>query len=156
MRHFKDIDCQRFSLTFNAIPKYIGTSRYSKCNLSNARLHNSTELQINWYTINFANRARAANTINSWVSQKTHGKIENLISPDALNGLTRLVLVNAIYFKGNWVHRFTYTNDGPFYPNGCNDASAITTKMMHVTVSAKIIDIPSQFIIKICSLNLYF
>lgn len=107
-------------------------------------------------SINFANRARAANTINSWVSQKTHGKIENLISPDALNGLTRLVLVNAIYFKGNWVHRFTYTNDGPFYPNGCNDASAITTKMMHVTVSAKIIDIPSQFIIKICSLNLYF
>lgn len=85
-------------------------------------------------TLNFANSVKSANTINSWVAQKTHGKIENLIPSDALNAMTRLVLVNAIYFKGNWVHRFTSIDDGPFYPNGC-DAASISVKMMHVTVS---------------------
>ncbi|OGL38754.1 MAG: hypothetical protein A2042_09755 [Candidatus Schekmanbacteria bacterium GWA2_38_11] len=45
-------------------------------------------------------------TINSWVEDKTNDKIKNLFSPGSLNSLTRLVLTNAIYFKGDWVKQF--------------------------------------------------
>lgn len=44
--------------------------------------------------------------INTWVADKTEGKITELLSPDSVNQLTRLVLVNAIYFKGNWANQF--------------------------------------------------
>lgn len=44
--------------------------------------------------------------INQWVEEKTHHKIKNFISADSLSGDTRLVLTNAVYFKGNWVNRF--------------------------------------------------
>ena len=48
----------------------------------------------------------AAKSINDWVSKKTEGKITDLIAPGILNSLTRLVLVNAIYFIGNWASKF--------------------------------------------------
>ena len=40
--------------------------------------------------------------INSWVEEKTKERIKDLIPEGALGSLTRLVLVNAIYFKGEW------------------------------------------------------
>ena len=48
----------------------------------------------------------AAASINRWVEDKTQDKIKNIIPPGTLDALTRLVLVNAIYFKGNWEHPF--------------------------------------------------
>jgi serpin B len=59
----------------------------------------------------------ARKTINDWVADKTHGKITDLIARGALNQLTRLVLTNAIYFKGNWEREFKkeMTSDQPFY-----------------------------------------
>ena len=36
----------------------------------------------------------------------TREKIKNLIKPDMLTDLTRLVLVNAVYFKGSWATKF--------------------------------------------------
>jgi serpin B len=58
----------------------------------------------------------ARKTINSWVEKKTNGKIKNLISQGVLNSMTRLVLTNAIYFKGNWAQQFkeNRTQDAPF------------------------------------------
>ncbi|NXA48164.1 SPB6 protein, partial [Nothocercus julius] len=44
--------------------------------------------------------------INDWVEEKTAGKIQNLLTTGVINSLTRLVLVNAIYFKGNWEAQF--------------------------------------------------
>ncbi|KAK9874759.1 hypothetical protein WA026_005569 [Henosepilachna vigintioctopunctata] len=52
--------------------------------------------------IDFTDTVQASQTINKWVEGKTNDKIKNLISPDMLNALTRLVLVNAVYFKANW------------------------------------------------------
>ena len=45
-------------------------------------------------------------TINAWVLEKTAGKIDELLPPGILDATTKLVLTNAIYFKGQWEHRF--------------------------------------------------
>lgn len=44
--------------------------------------------------------------INGWVSKETHDKINDLIPQGVLDSLTRMVIVNAIYFKGNWDSQF--------------------------------------------------
>ncbi|NXI49945.1 SPB9 protein, partial [Chloroceryle aenea] len=44
--------------------------------------------------------------INGWVEGMTEGKIQNLLVKGILDSKTRLVLVNAIYFKGNWEKQF--------------------------------------------------
>ena len=49
---------------------------------------------------------KARKTINAWVEEKTRDKIKDLIKPGILDALTRLVLANAIYFKGNWASQF--------------------------------------------------
>jgi serpin B len=51
-----------------------------------------------------AEQARSA--INKWVEERTHGKIEDLFARGVIDALTRLVLADAIYFKGNWAHKF--------------------------------------------------
>jgi len=65
-------------------------------------------------TLDFDDPA-APSTINSWVSEKTKGKINKImenISSDAI-----LFLINAIYFKGNWTVEFAKekTEERPFY-----------------------------------------
>lgn len=68
-------------------------------------------------SLNFADAAPSARHINKFVEEKTKDKIKDLIKPDMLNGDTRIVLVNAIYFKGNWEHQFNKdrTYEGDFY-----------------------------------------
>ncbi|XP_030064972.1 serpin B6 [Microcaecilia unicolor] len=57
--------------------------------------------------------------INAWVEEKTESKIQNILSPGTIDSLTRLVLVNAIYFKGNWANQFNkeHTREGQFRIN---------------------------------------
>ena len=54
-------------------------------------------------------------TINKWVEDNTNNKIKDLFPPNSLDSLTRLVLTNAVYFKGNWDKQFdkqaTYKDD---------------------------------------------
>jgi serpin B len=53
--------------------------------------------------VDFVHEAEPARvTINAWVEQQTNDKIKDLIPAGALNADTRLVLANAIYFKGDW------------------------------------------------------
>jgi serpin B len=49
---------------------------------------------------------RATSEINQWVKQNTQGKIPQLFTPGSLGADSRLVLVNAIYFKANWENPF--------------------------------------------------
>jgi len=60
---------------------------------------------------------QARQTINQWVERETENKIKNLIPAGILNPLTRLVLTNGIYFKGNWASQFkkSATHDAPFH-----------------------------------------
>lgn len=44
--------------------------------------------------------------INGWVSTKTNDRIPDLLPPGFITPMTRLVLTNAIYFKGNWAEAF--------------------------------------------------
>lgn len=44
--------------------------------------------------------------INAWVAEQTNQKIKDLLAPGTLSALTRFVLTNAIYFKGNWAVQF--------------------------------------------------
>lgn len=57
--------------------------------------------------VDFTNETEKSRlTINTWVEEKTKNKIQELIKPGVLDSSTRLVLTNAIYFKGNWARRF--------------------------------------------------
>jgi serpin B len=67
--------------------------------------------------------------INDWVSEQTHGRITDLVPPGVITALTRLVLVNAVYFNAAWKHPFAEedTVDGPFH---LMDGTEITVPMM--------------------------
>jgi serpin B len=57
--------------------------------------------------LDFATRPEKARaTINGWVEQQTRDRIKDLIPEGAIGPVTRLVLTNAIYFKGDWMHAF--------------------------------------------------
>jgi serpin B len=56
--------------------------------------------------LDFAKNAEAAETINTWIEEKTNDKIKDMIDPGMLSEMTKLVLTNAIYFKGLWKNQF--------------------------------------------------
>jgi serpin B len=83
------------------------------------------------FPADFTTRAEPARLeINRWVSDQTNGKIEDLLAPGALDAATRMVLVNAIYFKADWQTPFdpNDTYDAPFYRL---DGSQVQVPMMH-------------------------
>ncbi len=55
--------------------------------------------------------------INQWVEEQTEGRIKDLIPKGSIDGLTRLVLTNAIYFNAAWQYQFNDNNtiDMPFH-----------------------------------------
>ncbi|XP_067898239.1 glia-derived nexin isoform X2 [Heterodontus francisci] len=61
-------------------------------------------------SLNYQNPVEAASAINQWTKNQTRGMITNLISPAILSEATRLVVVNAIFFKGLWKSRFLPEN----------------------------------------------
>ncbi len=59
------------------------------------------------HQVDFVNATEAARqTINNWVAQQTNNKIQNVIPKGVIDQWTRLVLTNAIYFKGQWATAF--------------------------------------------------
>lgn len=75
--------------------------------LALTREHFGAELAV----VPFGSAPEAArNTINAWVEAQTSGKIRDLLPPGVIDNLTRLVLTNAVYFKGNWEHPFRKEN----------------------------------------------
>ena len=65
-------------------------------------------------------------TINQWVEQQTAGKIKDLLQSGVLTPATRLVLTNAIYFKGNWQTQFdkAQTRDEDFHLSAAQTVKA--------------------------------
>ncbi|XP_007559909.1 serpin B6-like isoform X1 [Poecilia formosa] len=96
--------------------------------LESTKKHYQAELE----TVDFASNAEAARVnINGWVEKQTQGKIKDILAQDAVNSMTRLVLVNAIYFKGHWDKQFKVdaTRDAQFSVNK-NEKKPV--KMMHM------------------------
>jgi len=67
--------------------------------------------------VDYGDEEAARHVINSWVEEKTGNRIKDLIASGVLDRLTRLVLVNAIYFKGDWTSQFdqNLTTESPFW-----------------------------------------
>ncbi|MBU1537052.1 serpin family protein [Myxococcota bacterium] len=63
--------------------------------------------------------------INDWVSQKTAGRIDELLAQGTLDSLTRMVLVNTLYFKAKWMSQFAPDATGPatFHTIGGSDVT---------------------------------
>uniref|UniRef100_A0A8D1W8X8 Leukocyte elastase inhibitor n=1 Tax=Sus scrofa TaxID=9823 RepID=A0A8D1W8X8_PIG len=72
----------------------------------------------------------ARKAINEWVKEQTEGKIPELLASGVVDSATKLVLVNAIYFKGSWQEKFMTeaTKDAPFR---LNKKDSKTVKMMY-------------------------
>ncbi|XP_076163834.1 serine protease inhibitor 3/4 isoform X3 [Ptiloglossa arizonensis] len=104
-------------------------------------------------SVNFAKSVEAANTINTWVKQNTNNLIDNIVTSGDLNGDTALVLVNAIYFKGQWKNKFNpeLTKNMPFHINE-NTVNNVPTMYRQGSykygelphLNAKFIEIPYQ------------
>ena len=63
--------------------------------------------------VDFAQAETARKTINTWVEKATSEKIKDLIPQGAINSMTRLVLTNAVYFKGMWKDSFDQSATRP-------------------------------------------
>lgn len=72
----------------------------------------------------------AAREINSWIDRQTKGRIQGAVQPSQFNDLTRLVLCNAIYFKGKWQHQFKVSDTEPA-PFHVTTNETVTVPMMH-------------------------
>ena len=85
--------------------------------------------------------AKGREAINGFVSEKTHGRIPNLLDPPVLDDpLTRLVAVDTVYLKAKWGVPFEKddTRDRTFHaPSG-----DVETPFMHATRDAEILDAP--------------
>jgi serpin B len=71
-------------------------------------------------------------TINKWVEDQTNSKIKDLIPSGTINSMTRLVLTNAIYFKGDWILQFdkSKTQEADFK---INTEKTVKAQMMSLT-----------------------
>src|ERR1043165_5462456 len=82
------------------------------------------------HVVNFqAQPDEAMRTINAWVEGRTSSKIKDLIQRDFIKADTRLILTNAIYFKGQWENEFkrAATRDEEFF----GAAGTCKVPMMH-------------------------
>ncbi len=85
--------------------------------------------------VDFQNATEAARqTINNWVAQETNNKIQDLIPEGMLDPLTKLVLTNALYFKGQWATPFNanLTQNAAFT---LGSGSQVQVPTMHATES---------------------
>jgi serpin B len=83
--------------------------------------------------VDFINQAEASRLlINDWVSEQTEERIEDLLPEGVIDDLTRLVLVNAIYFNARWAYQFEEgnTQDAAFT---LLDGSQVTVPTMRQT-----------------------
>lgn len=77
----------------------------------------STHYDASLQQVDYVNETEKTRlTINDWTAKRTQDKIKDLIPKGVLDALTRLVLTNAIYFKGDWALQFdvNQTREAPF------------------------------------------
>jgi len=87
-------------------------------------------------------------TINTSVEKSTDRKIKDLVQPGVLDALTRLVIVNAIYFRAEWASKFdpSYTREAPFF---ISPASSVPVPLMKQEEEFKYGEQPSLQILEL-------
>ena len=63
--------------------------------------------------LEFDNGEEAADDINKYVSEATKGLISDIAEPSSFNALTKMIIINAIYFKGTWNTKFEKSDTRP-------------------------------------------
>lgn len=76
----------------------------------------------------------AASAINAWVSRQTQGNIADLLQGGDITDDTRLVLVDAVYFKGTWDQGFSPSATAPA-PFTLSDGTQVSVPTMNGTVN---------------------
>merc|ERR1711935_1011637 len=71
--------------------------------------------------VNFANSIETANKINNYVYNVTDGLIDKIVQPSNFDADTRMLLINAIYFKANWLTKFNERDTKPMKFQVTND-----------------------------------
>ncbi|NWI03115.1 SPB10 protein, partial [Tichodroma muraria] len=89
--------------------------------------------------------------INTWVEKQTEGKIKNLLGPRDVTNSTKLILINAIYFKAEWEVKFK-AKDTELQPFRLSKNKTKPVKMMYMrktfpvlimeTMNFKMIELP--------------
>lgn len=126
----------------NAIESNVSSSQNSTLNIVNKiwRSPNITFFPAFEHTMNndylspvditdFTQSATARQIINDWVDNETHQLIPELLPEGFITNQTATVLVNAVYFKSDWVHQFD-TFRTSYQPFTTSNASSVSTKMM--------------------------
>ncbi len=83
----------------------------------------------------------ARKKINGWVEDQTNDRIQDLVPEGMLSPLTRLVLANAIYFKGDWAIRFKAEHTRPTAFKRI-DGTTVDVPMMSQTADFKLAHTP--------------
>lgn len=107
----------------------------------------SADPEASFENVDFRNDFEAGRAkINDWTESNTAGRIKDLLAPGTLDALTRLVLTNAVYFKGDWAEKFdaNRTRDADFT---LADGKKIKTPLMTGTVAAGYADLDSYLIL---------
>ncbi|CAB4056900.1 unnamed protein product [Lepeophtheirus salmonis] len=94
--------------------------------LSDVKKHFQSEIQ----SLDFNQAEEARKIMNDWVLQQTNGMVKELFAPGSINSDTVNVLVNAIYFKGDWLAKFDPIN---------------TTERDFFVSSEKTVKVPTMF-----------
>lgn len=134
-------------VTIATANRLFGEARYSFDPGFTARLADAMNAPIE--TVDFIDRSEASRTrINQWVAGETQGKIEHLLPPRSITSDTRLVLVNAMYFLGQWQSRFPplATRAKPFWISA-ETAKPVPT--MHVTASLRLATIDRATVVEL-------
>ncbi|XP_076873394.1 leukocyte elastase inhibitor-like [Brachyhypopomus gauderio] len=83
--------------TFNFLAEFLdSTKKFYQADLQTVDFIGATE--------------QSREIINGWVAEHTGDKIKDLLKPGSVDTNTCLALVNAIYFKGNWMQKFDPQN----------------------------------------------
>ncbi|KAL4477422.1 hypothetical protein ABPG74_002572 [Tetrahymena malaccensis] len=88
--------------------------------------------QSGFEQVNFGHTEAVRQNINQWVAQQTRDKIQELLKKESIDDSTRMVLVNALYLKADWLYKFQGKNtaDKYFYIEPNNEQKKVLTKMM--------------------------
>ncbi|XP_040998457.1 serpin-ZX isoform X1 [Juglans microcarpa x Juglans regia] len=90
--------------------------------------------------VDFKNQAaKATGEVNSWAEKETNGLIKEVLPPGSVDGTSRLIFANALYFKGAWGEKFdaSATKDYDFHlPNGSSvQVPFMTSKKNQVAIA---------------------